>query len=92
MVAALRGHGEMAIGNVIGSNIFNLLLILGVASSLSPIVIPLETLVLDLAFMIGLTLFAIAALAPRRKLTRFEGLLLGASYLSFLGLLAYQAA
>ncbi len=90
VVAAVRGHGEMAIGNVIGSNIFNLLLILGVASSLSPIHVPLETILLDLGFMVGLTLFAVASLAPKRKLSRIEGVLLGTSYFSFLGLLVAQ--
>ncbi|MEM9724004.1 MAG: calcium/sodium antiporter [Pseudomonadota bacterium] len=60
VVAAMRGRTDVAIGNVIGSNVFNLLCILGVAASLGSIEIPPETFRLNLLVMIAAAL----ALAP----------------------------
>ncbi len=77
VVAALRGHSDLAIGNVIGSNIFNLLLILGAVASMG----------LDFGFLIGLTLFAVLALSFQRRVTRGEGALLVLSYVVYLVLL-----
>ncbi|MCH2110582.1 MAG: calcium/sodium antiporter [Polyangiaceae bacterium] len=91
VVAALRGHGELAIGNVIGSNIFNILLILGVTSLVQPIEASLTELTLDLLFMGGLTLFAVLALGPRRTLSRVEGALLTLCYGGFLTILALES-
>lgn len=60
MMAAMRGRADVAIGNVIGSNVFNLLCILGVAASMGAIEIDAETFRLNLLFMI----VTAAALAP----------------------------
>lgn len=87
LVAALRGHSAMAIGNVIGSNIFNILLILGGASLAQPIVGSLDTMRLDLAVLIGVTLFASLLLRKERLISRVEGGILVGCYAAFLGLL-----
>lgn len=60
IMAAMRGRADVAIGNVIGSNVFNLLCILGVAASMGAIEIPAETFRMNLLIMIA----AAAALAP----------------------------
>ncbi|MEL6979622.1 MAG: calcium/sodium antiporter [Pseudomonadota bacterium] len=60
VIAAMRGRADVAIGNVIGSNIFNLLCILGVAASLDDVVIPLDSLLINLGVMIASAI----ALAP----------------------------
>lgn len=90
VVAALRGHSDLALGNVVGSNIFNLLLILGTAGLIDPFRIPFATLHLDFGFLGLLTLGAIVVLSLVRKITRVEGALLTGSYVAFLALLIAQ--
>ena len=90
IVAALRGHSDIALGNVVGSNIFNLLLILGSAGVIAPFSISLSNISLDLGFVTGLTLVLSVILWKTRKVTRWEGGLLIASYFVFLGLLYRQ--
>lgn len=80
--AALDGHGAIAIGNVIGSNIFNTGLILGVTALLFPLKVQLQILRIDAPIMVGASLLAAWMLADLR-IGRLEGaMLLG-------GLLAY---
>jgi cation:H+ antiporter len=90
VVAALRGHSDIAIGNVIGSNIFNILLILGGSVVLSPLSVNLSDVSLDLGFAMGLAVVVAVMLWKPRRITRVEGGLLIASYLVFLGLLFRQ--
>lgn len=84
IVAALRGHSDLALGNVVGSNIFNALLILGAAGLLQPFDANLSDLRLDFGFLIGLSLYAVVALWRPRTMSRFEGGLLVAGYAAFL--------
>jgi len=79
VVAATKKNSDIAIGNVIGSNIFNLLLILSVSSILKPIEYN-PKFNLDLYILIGGTVFLLAAMltGQRKKLDRWEaGILLG---------------
>ena len=52
---ARKGHGEMAIGNVIGSNIFNVLCIIGLSSLIIPLPVAAETLSWDYWWMVGMS-------------------------------------
>lgn len=88
VVAAIRGHAEIAIGNVIGSNIFNVALILGAAAVVHPLEGSLPALRLDLVALIALTAFAIVALRTERMLKRWEGAILLVGYVAFLVSLA----
>jgi cation:H+ antiporter len=90
IVAAVRGHSDLAIGNVIGSNIFNLLLVLGTAGAVAPFATDLRAIWLDLSFLIGLTTAAGLMLWWSRTLTRVEGGLLLTCYGGFLALLAAE--
>jgi len=72
LVAAVRKQPDIAVGNVIGSNIFNVLGILGLASILSPLRAPGVTM-LDLAAMIGFSVLMIPLLYTGRLLHRLEG-------------------
>lgn len=78
ILAARRGQGDIAIGNVVGSNIFNLLFIGGLVATVRPVPIPRGGQ-LDLLFMAGLSvvLLPIAIRGPRRILRSEAGLLLG---------------
>jgi cation:H+ antiporter len=88
VVAALRGHSSIAIGNVVGSNIFNVLLILGGAAVANPIAGTLSGLRLDMAVLMGFSLAAVLLMRGARHVSRVEGGLLVASYAAFLGVLA----
>lgn len=87
LVAAYRGHSSLAVGNVVGSNIFNLLLILGVAGTVRPISGALATFGLDIAVMLGLTLLGVYSLRGARLMKRAEGTVLVAGYVGFLAVL-----
>lgn len=72
---ALSGTGDVAVGNVVGSNIFNLLAILGLAAATSALVVHRRIVRLDLPLLLGATLL-VAALAWNGVLGRIEGVLL----------------
>jgi len=91
LVAAMRGHSELAVGNVIGSNILNILLILGIAGLVHPIPGTLSESALDLTLMGLLTLGCAVAVRCERRITRLEGTVLLAGYFAFIGLLSQQS-
>lgn len=72
IVASSKGQNGMAIGNVVGSNIFNLFLILGVSGSLHPIVINVASFV-DLGMLLGVSMIAYAFVCSGRRVNRVEG-------------------
>jgi cation:H+ antiporter len=84
VAATVRGHAELAIGNVVGSNIFNLLLVLGVTSLIRPIPIP-EGGHLDLLVVgtLSLVLFVVS-LTANRRIIRGEAALLLVGYLGYM--------
>jgi cation:H+ antiporter len=82
IIAARKGQGDLAIGNVIGSNIYNLLFIGGLVSVINPIPIPPggET---DLLLMAGLCFALLPITLRQRRVTRGEGVLLAIVYLGY---------
>jgi cation:H+ antiporter len=84
ILATRRGEGDLAIGNVVGSNIFNLLFIGGVVSMIHPITVPPGGIIdlLMLAFLSSITLPI--AIRGHRTVTRAEGAFLLISYLAYL--------
>jgi cation:H+ antiporter len=62
----------MAVGNAVGSNIFNLLLILGVSSTIHPITIAMASFV-DLGLLLGVSLLAYVFVCTGKKINRAEG-------------------
>ena len=91
VVAALRGESGIAVGNVVGSNLFNLLGILGVAALVRPLSSPgLEPL--DVAVMAAFTLALAAMLWTGRRLVRAEGAVLLAGYVGYVAYLAVSHA
>ena len=89
IVAALRGHSALAVGNIVGSNIFNILFVLGGASLLHPIESSLHTLRVDLAVLVGFSLVGFVLLRGHRHVTRVEGSVLLGAYGVYLGFLAW---
>lgn len=84
IVAALKKNSDIAIGNVIGSNIFNILLILSISSFVNPIEYN-PNFNQDLLILIGGTVFLIIAMftGKRKKLDRWEALILLSFYLAY---------
>lgn len=87
LVAALRRHSSMAVGNVVGSNIFNVLFVLGGAGLVRPIGGAGAGWALDLAALVVATVMASVLLYTERRVSRLEGALLTCAYGGYLTLL-----
>jgi cation:H+ antiporter len=83
VIAARRGHSDIAVGNVVGSNLYNILFVLGATAIVRPITANLHAVRFDLVVLAGMTLFASILLRTERTLQRWEGIALLASYAAF---------
>ena len=95
IASARRGVADLAVGNIIGSNLFNNLGVIGLAALVTPFAAPSEALMRDLPLMLGLTLLLIifAFTPPRRNIiTRWEGLLLLSVFIAYQAFLYYQSS
>lgn len=82
IVAARKNEVDMALGNAIGSNIFNILMVLGIASAISPISIITENII-DLSVLIVFTICAWIFAGTKKKIGRAEGLCMVALYAAY---------
>jgi cation:H+ antiporter len=89
LVAALRGHSELAIGNIVGSNIFNILFVLGCSSLVSPIAESFTANWIDFSMFIGITILGTLMMRGERIISRLEGFFLLAVYISFIALIVF---
>ena len=80
VMAAIRQHGAVAIGNVIGSNIFNLLAIIGITAVIVPIDVPQEVLKLDVWVMLACAVLLTALAGFKVCLGRISGFVMTAAY------------
>ena len=91
ITALAKGHGALSLGNIIGANIFNLVLVSGVAVTLSPFQVPAgseimglnTSLVMDLPLMVGVMALMTLPALLRKKLYRWQGATLLAIYVAF---------
>lgn len=86
VTAALKGQSEISVGNVLGSNVFNLGLIVGTAFTIRPMTVPNIVIRHDIPFLIAATLVVGIVVLRDRKISRLEGagmLIAVASYLVF---------
>ena len=87
-----KGHGSLSLGNIIGANLFNLVLVSGVAVTLNPFDVPVAgligginaSLVLDIPIMLIVMLILTVPTLIKEKLSRWQGILLLAIYLGFI--------
>lgn len=83
IVAAIKKESDIAMGNVIGSNIFNILFVLGLSSLITPI--PVNPIMMfDMLFLIFVTLIAFAFSITKKLVVRSEGIVLSAIYIFYL--------
>lgn len=87
-VAAFRKQGDIALGNVLGSNIYNLLFIGGVTGTIAPTAIPPSILAFDLWLLLAASLLVMIFALSGGRLSRREGFILVASYLAYIALTA----
>lgn len=91
MVAAIRGHCDVAVGNVVGSNIFNILAIMGVATQFGTIPVPESFLSVDLWVMLGATVLLIPFTKLRSQVGKLSGVLMVILYIGYMVHLAHSA-
>ncbi len=72
VVAAWRGHSDVALGNVVGSNLFNMLLIIGAVATVTPLSVPEQLMNFDLWVMIAITVMLIPFMAGWLRFNRIE--------------------
>ncbi len=87
VVAALRRESDIVLGNLIGSNIFNSLGVLGTTVAICPIPVDWVAIQIDLFVMLGITFLALPFIATRLKIGRIEGSILLVLYISYVGYL-----
>ncbi len=83
VVAAVRKQADIALGNIVGSNIFNILAILGIASIINPLS-STDFSRIDFALMVGIAILLLPMAWTHRRLGRLEGLFLFVTYIGYL--------
>ena len=84
LMSALKGTPDMAVGNVVGSNIFNALLIVGCAAMVAPMVIAPSTVKKDMPFAVGASILLLGAILIGHDVSRLDGLVLLAGFVLFM--------
>ncbi|MEX2425752.1 MAG: calcium/sodium antiporter [Thermomicrobiaceae bacterium] len=93
MIAAFKGERDLAVGNVVGSNIFNIFLVLGVAGFIVPVDIPVPTAALnfDLLVMIAVAIACLPIFFTGGEIARWEGALFLGYFIAYTSYLVLQA-
>lgn len=87
LTSVLKGEDDMAVGNIIGSNVFNILAVMGLPGILNPSILSEHAMGRDFWVMLGVSLLLVAmALGKSRSINRIEG---GVLFLTFIGYQAY---
>jgi cation:H+ antiporter len=85
ILAALKGHGEIAVGNVVGSNLLNILAVLGLSSMVAPggIAVAPDALALDIPVMIAVAVACLPIFFTEHRVDRWEGVVFFGYYLAY---------
>lgn len=89
VVAAYRRNSDVALGNVIGANIYNLLAIIGLVSAVTPVPIPRQILTFDLWFMLSVTALLLTLVIVQSGLRRWAGALFLCAFISYTAIQYY---
>jgi cation:H+ antiporter len=82
VAAAIRGHSAVALGNVIGSNIFNILAILGITAMVIPVAVPMDFFYLEMWAMLAATLLLVPFVLLSWPIGRLTGALMSVAYVA----------
>ena len=91
ITAALKGNAAITIGNVVGSNILNVLVILGITSVIVSVAVARSTVRIEIPYMLVITLLLLVLGFSGNKIVFWEGVILWAAFLLYLGYLFYMA-
>ena len=91
LVAARNNHGDVAMGNIIGSNLFNILAIMGITSLVAPISIPEHFFRMDFPIMAATSLILVPIAMGKIKINRLTGIVFSALYIFYLFFLTMQS-
>ena len=91
ITAALKGSADITIGNVVGSNILNILIILGLTSVIIATAVAKSTIRIEIPYMIGITLLLLGLGITGNEVSRLEGVILWVFFLLYLGYLFMMA-
>ncbi|QOR68191.1 calcium/sodium antiporter [Cytobacillus suaedae] len=83
ITAAIKKQSEIALGNIVGSNIFNILFVLGASSLISPLAV-IDEIFIDIILMILLTVVLLVFSKSQFKIAKSEGFILAASYVAYM--------
>lgn len=92
ITAALKGNAGITIGNIVGSNILNILVILGVASVIVPIAVAKSTVKVEIPFMLVITILLLAFGCTGNEIVLWEGVVLWIAFILYLAYLFRMAA
>lgn len=84
VIAAFHRSSDIALGNVIGSNVFNILLVAGASALVAPLPVPAEFRQFDLWVMLGASLFLLVFVLFRLPINRLAGLVLASGYVGYI--------
>lgn len=85
IIAVRKGQGDVALGNILGSNIFNILGILGMTAIIQPLSVPAQIMQFDIWVMLAATLLLVTFARTGWRIGRSEGAIMLASYFAYLG-------
>lgn len=86
-MAAIKGETDISIGNLIGSNIFNIMAVVGITAMITPIGVSESTINSDMLWMIGIAVALLPIMILGKKIGRFKGALLVSTYILYITIL-----
>lgn len=90
IMAAVKKQSDISVGNLIGSNIFNVFAVLGVTSVVKPVGVDQSVMSFDLIWMLGIAAFMVVVLYLGDKIGRFKGVLLLSSYIIYISWIVFR--
>ena len=91
ITAALKGNAGITIGNIVGSNILNILIILGITGVITTVAVSLSTLKYEIPYLIGITIVLMFMGMTGKSINRIEGIILWLLFIVYLGYLFIMA-
>lgn len=89
-VAAYRKQTDISIGNLIGSNIFNILVVIGITSIVTPVPVKRSVMQFDMIWVIGIALMLVVMIAVGSKIGRIKGAILLATYVAYISMIVLK--